>query len=103
MAYPYVAPPEVPADRLAALRQAFDATMKDPEFLADARQQNLDIDPVGGDEIWPPIAQRLMRARPEVIASRQGGDHRRHGRDREQIDRAQARNRRKPWHSQWTP
>jgi tripartite-type tricarboxylate transporter receptor subunit TctC len=57
MAYPYTAPPEVPADRLQALRQAFDATMKDPEFLADARRQNLDIDPLGGHEM-----QALIRS-----------------------------------------
>src|ERR1700691_5412331 len=34
-AWPFVAPPGVPADRIALLRRAFDATMKDPGFLAD--------------------------------------------------------------------
>jgi len=41
MARPYVMPPGVPADRLQALRAAFDATMKDPAFLADAKRQDL--------------------------------------------------------------
>ena len=35
---PYIVPKAVPADRFAALRAAFDATMKDPEFIADADQ-----------------------------------------------------------------
>src|SRR5207249_10428928 len=39
MARPYVAPPGVPADRLRALRAAFDATMRSPEFLADMKRQ----------------------------------------------------------------
>lgn len=43
---PVAAPPGVPADRLAALRAAFDATMKDKDFLAEARKAGLDIDPV---------------------------------------------------------
>src|SRR5438270_1155236 len=39
MARPYVAPPGIPADRLAALRTAFETTMKDPAFLAEAKKQ----------------------------------------------------------------
>lgn len=48
---PFFAPPSVPADRVKALRAAFDATMKDVNFLADAKKLNLDIDPVSGDEL----------------------------------------------------
>jgi tripartite-type tricarboxylate transporter receptor subunit TctC len=51
MGRPFVLPPGVPADRVAALRAAFDATMKDPEFLDDAKLQKAEIDPVGGEEI----------------------------------------------------
>src|SRR6202012_5058460 len=40
MARPYAAPPGIPPARLAALRQAFDDTMRDPEFLADAKRQD---------------------------------------------------------------
>jgi len=43
---PVVGPPDVPGDRLAALRQAFGATMKDPDFLADAARMMIDIDPI---------------------------------------------------------
>ncbi len=50
MARPYVAPPGIPADRLQALRAAFDATMKDPAFLADAKRQDLEVRPVSGAE-----------------------------------------------------
>jgi tripartite-type tricarboxylate transporter receptor subunit TctC len=51
MARPFVAPPGVPAERLAALRAAFDATMTDPEFLAEAKQRGLEVNPVSGAEI----------------------------------------------------
>jgi tripartite-type tricarboxylate transporter receptor subunit TctC len=48
MGRPFVLPPGVPADRVAALRAAFDATMKDPQFLADAEREKAEIDPVDG-------------------------------------------------------
>ena len=50
-ARPFAAPPGLPADRAAALRAAFDATMKDPEFLAEAKKLNLDINPLSGTAI----------------------------------------------------
>ncbi len=48
---PYMAPPETPADRVRALREAFSATMKDQGFLADAAQAKLPIDPVSAERI----------------------------------------------------
>jgi len=48
---PFAASPNLPKNRLAALRTAFLATMKDPEFLADARKLNLDIDIATADEV----------------------------------------------------
>jgi tripartite-type tricarboxylate transporter receptor subunit TctC len=57
MAWPLVAPPGVPADRVAALRDAFDATMRDPDFLAEAARQKLVINPVGGARIAEVLAQ----------------------------------------------
>jgi tripartite-type tricarboxylate transporter receptor subunit TctC len=48
---PYFAPPGIPQDRAAALRQAFAATMKDPEFLADAAVQKFEIIPTQGAEM----------------------------------------------------
>ena len=46
MARPFAAPPGMPDDRKAALIAAFDATMKDPEFLAEAKKLNIDVNPV---------------------------------------------------------
>jgi tripartite-type tricarboxylate transporter receptor subunit TctC len=48
---PYLAPPGLPADRADALRQAFTATMNDPEFRADAEKSKLEINPVAGDRV----------------------------------------------------
>ena len=48
---PYLGPPGIPAERLAALRRGFDATMKDPEFLADADKSQMDVDPMTGEEM----------------------------------------------------
>jgi tripartite-type tricarboxylate transporter receptor subunit TctC len=48
---PFVIPPGVPADRVKALRKAFDETAKDPEFLADAQAQKRDVDLVTGEEM----------------------------------------------------
>jgi tripartite-type tricarboxylate transporter receptor subunit TctC len=51
MGRPFAAPPGVPAERIALLRQAFDATLKDPQFLADAKRLQMEVDPLKGDEI----------------------------------------------------
>lgn len=45
---PFVAPSEMAADRVKMLRDAFTATMKDPEFLADAKKGKLDVNPTDG-------------------------------------------------------
>jgi tripartite-type tricarboxylate transporter receptor subunit TctC len=54
---PFAASPNVPRDRLDALRSAFLATMKDPEFLADAKKLNLDIDVATADEVSRVLAE----------------------------------------------
>jgi tripartite-type tricarboxylate transporter receptor subunit TctC len=51
MARPLAASPDVPPERLEALRAAFDATMQDPQFLDDAHRLGFEIDPLGGKEI----------------------------------------------------
>lgn len=51
MGRPYLAPPGIPADRHEVLRRAFDATTRDPEFLADAERIQLELNPVDGEEI----------------------------------------------------
>ena len=48
---PYLAPPGLPPERLAALRQAFDATARDPALLAMAERLKLEISPMGGAEL----------------------------------------------------
>jgi tripartite-type tricarboxylate transporter receptor subunit TctC len=65
---PYFVPPGVPEDRVQALRHAFDATMKDPEFLADAKKLSMEIDPLTGEQVQAVIA-RVMKT-PEPIAAR---------------------------------
>jgi tripartite-type tricarboxylate transporter receptor subunit TctC len=46
-----VAPPTVPANRVAVLRAAFNKTMVDPEFLADAKKRGFEVDPAAGQEL----------------------------------------------------
>ena len=65
---PYFVPPGVPDDRVQALRRAFDATMKDPEFLADAKKLSMEIDPITGEQAQELIAKVL--ATPVPIAER---------------------------------
>jgi tripartite-type tricarboxylate transporter receptor subunit TctC len=48
---PFFMPPNVPPARVAAMRRAFDATLKDPEFLAEADKLKLEIDPMSGEEL----------------------------------------------------
>jgi hypothetical protein len=66
MARPYVAPPGIPADRLQALRTAFDATMKDPAFLADAKRQDLEVRPVSGVEAGA-LIKEIYATPPEIV------------------------------------
>lgn len=51
MGRPFVAPPEVPQDRAKALRDSFNKAMRDPDLLAEAKAQSLDIDPITGEEM----------------------------------------------------
>jgi tripartite-type tricarboxylate transporter receptor subunit TctC len=66
MARPYVAPPGLPPERLAALRAAFDATMVDPDFLADAKRANLDVRPTNGAEADELIRQ-VYATSPDIV------------------------------------
>jgi len=54
---PYAVAPGTPKDRVQLLRKAFVETMKDPEFLADAKKLRLDTDPLTGEEIEKIVAQ----------------------------------------------
>src|SRR5262245_2734308 len=55
--------PGVPADRVAALRKAFDDTMKDPAFLADAKKRGLDIDPRNWEQTHA-LVSKIVSASP---------------------------------------
>jgi tripartite-type tricarboxylate transporter receptor subunit TctC len=63
---PYVAPPGVPADRTEALRRAFDATLRDPEFLVDAEKTNLEVDPLTGEEMLA-LLRDVYATDPKVV------------------------------------
>jgi tripartite-type tricarboxylate transporter receptor subunit TctC len=64
---PIVAPPGVPAERVKILREAFDKTVNDPQFLADAKKRKLELDPASGEELAA-LAREVMAAPPEVVA-----------------------------------
>ena len=66
---PYFLPPEVPAARVEALRRAFDATMRDPAFLAEAKLMEIDVDPMTGGEVQALIAE-VYRTTPAHVAER---------------------------------
>lgn len=66
MGRPFVAPPGIPAERRAALRQAFLDMVEDPEFKADIQKVDLELNPVSGQEIERVIA-RIYAASPTAI------------------------------------
>ena len=67
MGRPFVLPPGVPADRVQALRAAFDAAVKDRALLEDAKAQNMEIDPVTGAAINA-LLDRVYGAPPALAA-----------------------------------
>jgi tripartite-type tricarboxylate transporter receptor subunit TctC len=62
----YAMPPATPADRVRLLRAAFLKTLSDPEFVNDARQAQLDIDPISGEDVTRLIGE-LFRMPPSVL------------------------------------
>ena len=66
IARPFAAPPGVPAARVAALRAGFDATMKDPQFLAEAKRLDLEVRPVAGAEVEK-LIQEIYASPPDVV------------------------------------
>jgi tripartite-type tricarboxylate transporter receptor subunit TctC len=67
MAYPFVAPPDVPLPRIAALRAGFAATMRDPEFLAEATRLNLDVDPISAEQVTA-VVRKAYTMPGDVVA-----------------------------------
>jgi hypothetical protein len=66
IARPFAAPPGIPAERVRALREAFDATMVDPEFLAETRKLSLDVDPTSGVETEA-VIRDVYASSPEAV------------------------------------
>ena len=66
LAWPLVAPPDLPAERVAELRAAFGAMMQDPQLLAEAAAQGLEVDPVSGTEIAE-LVQQLYTTPSDVL------------------------------------
>jgi tripartite-type tricarboxylate transporter receptor subunit TctC len=66
MARLVAAPPDVPPERVAALRKAFDETVKDPEFLASASRLGLPVEPVSGLELQKLVVE-MAQTPPDVI------------------------------------
>jgi tripartite-type tricarboxylate transporter receptor subunit TctC len=67
---PFIAPPDLPAGRLKILRDAFNATMKDPDFVADVKRQKLDLEPEDGEHLEALI--KRIYATPKPIADKVG-------------------------------
>ena len=67
MGRPFLAPPNIPAERAAAIRQAFVDTMKDKDFLAEADKAQLEITPVGGPEVEK-LVREVYQTPPEIAA-----------------------------------
>ena len=63
---PFVAPPDLPPDRLKMLRDAFKATMTDPAFVAEAQKSKLDLEPEDGDHLAVLIAKIYATPKPIV-------------------------------------
>ena len=68
VARPFIAPPGVPAQRLALLRSAFAALATDRDFLADAEKSNLEVEPLSGEEVDKIVA--LITSAPPGVAER---------------------------------
>jgi tripartite-type tricarboxylate transporter receptor subunit TctC len=58
--------PNTPKDRVEALRRAFDATMKDPEFLAEAQKTHLTVGPLPGEELQQLVAE-VAAIKPDIL------------------------------------
>jgi len=63
---PFFLPPNVAPDRTDALRRAFDATMKDPAYRAEAEKLKLDVDPLSGEHVAT-LVEQVSKTPPEVV------------------------------------
>ena len=72
---PYLAPPKMRPELVKMLREAFNKTMKDPEFLAETKKKKLDMDPTTGEEVEA-LAERsdVPAARSDRAAQENDGE-----------------------------
>ncbi|MFL6802586.1 MAG: Bug family tripartite tricarboxylate transporter substrate binding protein [Xanthobacteraceae bacterium] len=63
---PFFMPPQVPTERVAAVRRAFDAAVKDPAYLADAEKLKIDVDPLSGEEVAN-LVEQVSRTPAETV------------------------------------
>ena len=66
MTRPFVGPPGMPVDKAALLRRAFDATMQDGEFRAEAARIQADLAPTTGEDVQKLVARIYATPRPVV-------------------------------------
>jgi len=64
---PYVLPPGTPKERVQILRRAFVETLRDPQFVADAKKSKLDLDPLTGEELERTVVG-LLKMSPATLA-----------------------------------
>ncbi len=64
---PFFVPPGVPADRVAALRKAFDETMKDKAYLDEAKKLSIDVDPLNGAELAA-LVEQIAKTPADTVA-----------------------------------
>jgi tripartite-type tricarboxylate transporter receptor subunit TctC len=64
---PFFLPPSVPPARLEALRRAFDATMKDPAYLAEAEKLKIEVEPLSGEQVAA-LVEQVSRTPADTVA-----------------------------------
>jgi len=64
---PFFLPPNVPAARIEAVRRAFDATMKDPAYLAEADKLKIDVEPLSGEQVAA-LVEQVSRTPADTVA-----------------------------------
>jgi tripartite-type tricarboxylate transporter receptor subunit TctC len=64
---PFFLPPNVPPARIEALRRAFDATMKDPAYLAEADKLKIDVEPLSGEQVAE-LVEQVSRTPADTVA-----------------------------------
>ena len=68
---PFIASAAVPAERVKILRDAFDATMKDPKFIAEAQKLRLPISPIVGEDALK-VVEDIYRIPDDIVVAARG-------------------------------